>query len=99
MRDISSETPDDTTKCTCYDLTNLLVCFRRAAQQKGIGRQGVVLTTTTTTTTTTISSISIVSISINISVIMISINRFIISSATIMCVYTYSSFSHMDHWV
>ena len=25
MRDISSETPDVTTKCTCYDLTNLLV--------------------------------------------------------------------------
>ena len=25
MRDVSSETPDVTSKCTCYDLTNLLV--------------------------------------------------------------------------
>ena len=25
MRDVSSETPDVTTKCTCYDLANLLV--------------------------------------------------------------------------
>ena len=27
-RDVSSETPDVTTKCKCYDLANLLVDFR-----------------------------------------------------------------------